>query len=181
MNSKHLCCMRPALLAFLGLFSFAGGVLSTLHWEFVILGVICVTAAWWHFLRERRQLRAGAAQMRNQRVTRAILIFATLVIVGMLGTSIYPLMVRGANTPVSAASGAPHVTSITLPVSGMDCAICAISIKASLHRLAGVGQVEVNVPQGTVRVSYDPAKVKPERLVAAIDSTGYTASLPTSQ
>lgn len=175
------CCVGPALLAFLGVFGFAGGFFSKFHWEFVILGSIGVTGAWWQFLRERRQLQAVAARMRNERITRAILVFSTLVIVGVLGTSIYPLVVRGASAPVNAASGAPHVTSITLPVSGMDCAMCAIPIKSRLHRIAGVSQVDVNVTQGTVSVNYDSAKVKPEQLVAAIDSTGYKATLPTQQ
>jgi copper chaperone CopZ len=171
------CCVGPALLAFLGLASFGGGYLSRYHWYFLAVGLVGVSLAWLQFGRERRKLHALAAQMRNERVTRGILLFATVVIVAVAALNAYPALARraisnAATLPVQASS------QIVLPVSGMDCALCAVPIKARLKELRGVGDVDVDVAKGTVSVNYDPAKVKPEQLVAAISSTGYKATLP---
>lgn len=172
------CCVGPVLLAFVGVVGFAGGFFSTHHWVFIGVGAAGVVAAWWQFMRERRQLRAVAARMRNEKVTRAILIFSTVVIVAVFGFSTYPQLAQRASMPDAATTAAAGVQSITLPVSGMDCAICAVPIKERLHKLAGVARVDVDVPKGTVSVYYDPVKVEPEQLVATINSTGYKAALP---
>jgi len=173
-----VCCVGPALLAFLGLFGFAGGFFSGYHWYFIAAGVIGVAIAWWQFFREKKHLHALAARMRNEGTTRAILTLATVVIVVVLGFSTYPLLARRASSPASPVATTAAMKSITLPVSGMDCAICAVPIRARLHELAGVDKVDVDVPNGEVSVNYDPSKVKPGQLVAAINSTGYKASLP---
>ncbi|MGH9358771.1 MAG: heavy-metal-associated domain-containing protein [Terriglobia bacterium] len=172
------CCVGPALLTLLGVFSFAGGFFSRYHWEFIAAGAVGVAAAWWQFMRERRQLRAVAVRVRNEGVTRAILVFSTALIVTVFGFSFYPLLLAQRPSVSAAATTATNMEFITLPVSGMDCAICAVPIKERLHELAGVGYVDVNVPKGTVSVNYDPAKVKPEQLVATINATGYKATLP---
>lgn len=172
------CCAGPALMAFLGVFGFAGGFFSRFHWAFIGVGAVGVAAAWWQFRREKRQLRAVAARMRNEAVTRDILIFSTLLIVAVFGFSVYTQLARRASVPAATATTAANMESVTLPVSGMDCAICAVPIKERLHELAGVSHVGVNIPKGTVSVNFDPAKVKPEQLVATINSTGYKATPP---
>lgn len=179
---SSVCCVGPALLAFLGLFGFAGGVFSRYHWYFIAAGVIGVAVAWWQYTREKQQLHALGSRMRNEGTTRAILAFSTGVIVVVLGFAVYPLMarqaVRSASRDSQASVASLNLKSMTIPVSGMDCAMCAYPIKERLHELPGVGKVDVDVPNGKVSVNYDPAKVKPEQLLTAINSTGYKASLP---
>lgn len=172
------CCVGPALLAFVGVVGFAGGFFSRYHWVFIGVGAVGVVTAWWQFARERRQLRAAATRMRNENVTRDILVFSTAVIVAVFGFSTYPRLAQRASVPTAAAAATANMRSITLPVSGMDCPICAVPIKERLHKLAGVADVDVNVPKGTVSVHYDPTRVKPEQLVTTINSTGYKAALP---
>ncbi len=166
----------PALPAFLGLATLAGGFFAKYHWHFIAAGVIGVSAAWWQFRREKRKLRALAAQMRNERVTRTILSLATVLIAAVVALSAYPLLARRATSEVAGGAPAQAASSITIPVSGMDCAFCAVPIKARLKELAGVGKIDVNVAKGTVSVNYDSVKVKPDQLVAAISSTGYKAT-----
>lgn len=172
------CCVGPALLAVLGVFGFAGGFFATYHWYFIAAGAIGVSAAWWQYRREQRKLRAVAARMRNEGVTRAILVFATALIVMVTGLDAYPLLARRPASAVAEASSLKAQSLIVIPTAGMDCAICAVPIKARLKQLPGVSSVDVSVQKATVSVKYDPAKVKPEQLVAAIDSTGYKATLP---
>lgn len=176
---SSICCVGPALLAFVGLFGFAGGVFSRFHWYFIAAGVIGVGVAWWQYTREKKQLHALGSRMRNEGTTRAVLAFSTGIIVVVLAFAVYPLMARQASSPDgSVAATTASLKSMTIPVSGMDCAMCAYPIKARLHQLPGVGKVDVDVPNGKVSVNYDPSRVKPEQLLTAIDSTGYKASLP---
>jgi Cu+-exporting ATPase len=66
----------------------------------------------------------------------------------------------------------------TIPVSGMHCAGCSARIQRTLEELPGVAAANVNLMTGSATVSYDPATVTPEDLIAVIRDTGYGAELP---
>ncbi|MBK5306042.1 MAG: copper-translocating P-type ATPase [Frankiaceae bacterium] len=66
---------------------------------------------------------------------------------------------------------------LDLAVAGMTCASCAARIEKKLNRLDGV-TATVNFATETATVSYDPATVTPDALVATVQATGYTATLP---
>ncbi|NLU79827.1 copper-translocating P-type ATPase [Micromonospora sp. HNM0581] len=71
-------------------------------------------------------------------------------------------------------TAAPHL--IELAIGGMTCASCAARIEKKLNRMDGV-QATVNYATEKATVTYgDP--VTPADLVAAIEKTGYRASLP---
>lgn len=67
---------------------------------------------------------------------------------------------------------APHSVKIRLRVEGMDCASCATKIETALHRLAGVSDVVVSVPTGTVIVTYDRRELE-DRIRDRISGLGY--------
>ncbi len=66
---------------------------------------------------------------------------------------------------------------LTLAVSGMSCASCAARIEKRLNQLDGV-VATVNFATEKATVDF-PDSVAPEDLVAAVEETGYTATLPT--
>jgi Cu+-exporting ATPase len=68
------------------------------------------------------------------------------------------------------------MTSITLGLGGMTCASCAARIEKKLNRIDGV-TAAVNFATERATVTY-PDTVRPEDLVAAVEATGYTATLP---
>ena len=65
-------------------------------------------------------------------------------------------------------------------VQGMDCGGCVIGTRAVLGRLEGVREADATYDaatgKGTAWALYDPAKVTPERMMAAIKELGYTAT-----
>jgi Cu+-exporting ATPase len=67
---------------------------------------------------------------------------------------------------------------ITIPVSGMHCAACQSRVQAALAETPGVADATVNLMLNNATVTYDERTVQPLRLVEAIKSTGYDASLP---
>jgi Cu+-exporting ATPase len=66
---------------------------------------------------------------------------------------------------------------LEMPIVGMTCASCANRVERSLNDLAGV-QASVNYATERATVEFDPAAVRPEDLVEAVEATGYEAVLP---
>jgi P-type Cu+ transporter len=66
---------------------------------------------------------------------------------------------------------------IELPIQGMTCASCASRIERKLNKLDGVNAT-VNYATEKARVEYDPAALTPAALVEAVESAGYSATLP---
>ena len=61
----------------------------------------------------------------------------------------------------------------TIAIQGMSCGHCVAAVKGALHRLDGVEPREVQI--GTATVAYDPTKITPEQISAAIADEGYAA------
>jgi len=60
----------------------------------------------------------------------------------------------------------------------MTCAACQSFLQKTLQSQPGVEDATVNLMLHNATVSYDPALVNPEQLVAAVRDTGYGAELP---
>jgi Cu+-exporting ATPase len=79
-------------------------------------------------------------------------------------------------TPATDAGTAAAGRTVELAIGGMTCASCAARIEKKLNRMSGV-TATVNFATEKAKVSYQ-ADVSPEDLVATVEETGYTASLP---
>jgi P-type Cu+ transporter len=66
---------------------------------------------------------------------------------------------------------------LDLPITGMTCASCANRIERRLNEIEGV-TASVNYATERATVDFDAAAVAPERLVAAVEEAGYSATLP---
>jgi Cu+-exporting ATPase len=71
---------------------------------------------------------------------------------------------------------APAGTDVELLIGGMTCASCANRIEKKLNKLDGV-TATVNYATEKAKVTYS-AGVTPEDLIATVEKTGYTATLP---
>jgi P-type Cu+ transporter len=72
---------------------------------------------------------------------------------------------------------APTTDRVELPITGMTCASCANRIERKLNKLEGVSAT-VNYATEKAAVEFDPQSVDPAKLIAAVQSAGYDASLP---
>lgn len=72
------------------------------------------------------------------------------------------------------------VEQVVLPVEGMTCASCAVSVKMVLKDLEGVKETKVDVAKGETTVTFTKGKVTTEQLIKAINSTGFTARKPSA-
>jgi Cu+-exporting ATPase len=62
---------------------------------------------------------------------------------------------------------------VTLPVTGMTCANCSLTIERNLKRLGGVESAAVNLATEKASVSYDPSVVNEVDFLALIRDIGY--------
>ncbi|MEA1865350.1 MAG: heavy metal translocating P-type ATPase, partial [Euryarchaeota archaeon] len=68
---------------------------------------------------------------------------------------------------------AEDTRTIELKVAGMTCAMCAKTIEHSIKDLDGTTVAEVNLGNETVRVEYDPERLKLADLEKAVTDVGY--------
>jgi Cu+-exporting ATPase len=62
---------------------------------------------------------------------------------------------------------------VTLPVTGMTCANCALTIERTLSKLEGVDGVNVNFATEQAAISFDPEKIKLKDLTDGVHRAGY--------
>jgi P-type Cu+ transporter len=67
---------------------------------------------------------------------------------------------------------------LRLELDGMTCASCAARIERKLNKLDGV-EATVNYATEEASVSFDPAAVSVQDLIATVEAVGYHAALPT--
>jgi mercuric ion binding protein len=94
-----------------------------------------------------------------------------LMFLGALAVA--PVLATIAATQASAQ--APAIALVVLHVDGMHCATCPITVRTVLRRLEGVSDAAVSPETKTARVTYDSARVTPERMAKAVTDAGYPA------
>ena len=73
-----------------------------------------------------------------------------------------------------------NLKEISLPVTGMTCAMCVNNVERSLRKADGVDEVQVNLATEKAAVQYDASKLQMRDLVLQIEKSGYgvaTASI----
>lgn len=71
-----------------------------------------------------------------------------------------------------------EMRTVTVPVSGMICMVCAGSVKSALNSVHGVQKAEVDLEKHNVTVQYENGKVSVDELTRAINQLGYKAGVP---
>ncbi len=62
---------------------------------------------------------------------------------------------------------------ITLPIVGMTCASCVAHVEGALNNLSGVEKAVVNLGAAKANVEYNPERVSPAQMLAAVADVGY--------
>jgi len=85
-----------------------------------------------------------------------------------------PTVLLLAVSPATAQAPAAAANAV-LRVDRMHCATCSLTVRTVLRRLEGVSAVTVSAAEKTARVTYDPARVTPDRMAQAVTDAGYPA------
>ena len=62
-----------------------------------------------------------------------------------------------------------------LKIQGMHCTSCAMNIDGALEDLPGVQEASTSYARGQLDVSFEPAQVTLEQIIATIETEGFTA------
>ena len=63
--------------------------------------------------------------------------------------------------------------NITIKIQGMTCDHCKAAVEQALNEIDGVQSAEVNLENGTAKVTYDANKVDIDHFTESIDEAGY--------
>lgn len=175
-----MCCLGPVLLVLVGLGSLGfGALLGRYHWWFIGVAMALLTYAWRSYVKETRRCRTEACEMVQGKTTKTVLILASAVVAAFVGLNLYTY--AGHHRTDARPGPAPGLAQVIIPVEGMTCATCELTVASSLKRLPGVHVVKARVTDQMARVDYDPSKVTVEQMLAAINRTGYRARRPEEQ
>ncbi len=111
--------------------------------------------------------------MEGKKMTRNVLVAATLVVMTFVGLNVYTYA-NGSALESTMNAG----TQMTIPVKGMTCATCEMAVKSAVKKLPGIYDVRASARGEIARVAYDPEKTSLDEIIAAINETGYMAEKP---
>lgn len=81
--------------------------------------------------------------------------------------------------PASAQSATTQVavkeTKQTFAIENMYCALCPITVRTAIEKVAGVKSVKVDFEAKTATVVFDPSATTPGAIAAASTNVGYPA------
>ncbi len=70
---------------------------------------------------------------------------------------------------------------VILQVEGMTCENCVKAVNKALENCEGVIEHQVSLAESAAVVAFDPAKINPEKIIAAIEKVGYKAKMPATE
>lgn len=178
--TASVCCLGPVLLVLAGLGSLGfGALIGRYHWWFIGAAIALLTYAWRSYLKEVRRCKAASCEVARGKMTRTVLTLASVVVAVFVGLNLYTYASQSsAARPQAASAVRGSLTSVTIPVEGMTCFTCELTVKSSLKGLAGVRSADAKVKDAAAYVEYDPSQVSVAQLIEAINKTGYKASRP---
>ncbi|WP_245964510.1 heavy metal translocating P-type ATPase [Rufibacter immobilis] len=85
--------------------------------------------------------------------------------------------IKAPQAPVLASEGL--ASQVSMPVTGMTCAACAVSVESMVASTPGVTQANVNFATQTLQVTYHPEQVQVTDMQKALQSVGYDLIIDT--
>jgi len=171
-----VCCLGPVLLVLLGLGSLGfGALIGRYHWWFIGAAVGLLAFAWRSYFNEKRRCDAAHCAMEKGQTTKGSLLLASTVVAVFVGLNVYTYASQGRKSAISTSPSAASLATIKIPIEGMTCFTCELSVESSLKRLSGVESADAKVIDRAAYVRYNPAQVSVEQLITAINRTGYRA------
>lgn len=185
-----LCCIGPLVAVLLGAGGFAASAVFE-KWRPVFLGVtFALLALAWYLTYQKPKAAceegSACATKPVSKWSKIVLWFATaFVLISAAFPSLSSAILRATQTnpdaccaPSAVADENTAVLKVKIP--SMDCAACALNIQSVLKKEAGVVSAQVSFDTKEAVVQYDATILSPEKIIAAIDQTGFKADPTTT-
>lgn len=172
--TASVCCLGPLVLILIGLGGLGfGAIIGKYHWYFIAGAGVLLGFSWKSYFSEKKACEAKQCTMEGKKMTRNILLLASAAVLTFVGLNVYTYA-KSTALESTMKSGA----QMTIPVKGMVCMTCEITVKSAVKKLTGIHEVKASAKDQVVRVSYDPAKTSLDEIISAINGTGFKAERP---
>jgi mercuric ion transport protein len=169
-----LCCITPVLTIAAG----TGSVASTFTWiepfrPYLISSTVFILGfAWVQTFNAKKEDECGCETktsfFNSKKFLGVITIFSILLI---SFPSYSKFLFKGESAIVTPVQDKNK--RVELAVKGMTCASCELHIENEVKKLPGVSFVKASYDQGSTIVEFDEKKVDKNKIIAAINITGY--------
>ena len=173
--SASLCCIVP----FLGIVGGSGSLMSSVSWlepyrPFFIGGTFLFLGfAWYKVIRSPKADECACEKEPSFFQSKKFLGIVSILSFVLISFPSYSRFLMQNQEPGSSVADQEKRMKLTLTVSGMTCASCEHHIESEIIKLAGVSSVKASYEEKSTVVEYDPQKADEEKIIAAIDQTGY--------
>ena len=169
-----LCCIGPIVLAILGL----GGAgifigLETYRPYLIILTVIFLSISFYLTYRKREVICEDGSCIiqRGSKWSKISLWMITLFAVLF---TVFPYINLGTDSMAYDITDS-QLTKVTIPVEGMTCASCNVSVETAINKLDGIRSVKADFESRSAVVIYNEQKISLDKIIDAINTLGYKA------
>lgn len=181
--AASICCIGPLIALLLGTSSLAAAS-SFAQWRPVFLGVTFVLLAGAWYLTYRKPKGGACAEgtvcatKPAAKWNKVMLWIATILVVAL---AMFPLYAGAVarwlhpDKPRASLTDASGLATMKVKIPSMDCDACAANIQRTLLKQNGILDAQVTFKTKEAVVQYDAGKLSPEKVIAAIDDTGFRA------
>lgn len=170
------CCLGPLVLSLLGLSGAAFAQRFEPLRPYLLVVTYGLLGAAFYLTYRRARTTCGprqACQMqRTSRLGKAMLWSAAVVVIL---TSLFPLY--AAALSMASARAGESTAEAVLAVKGMTCGGCVAAVEVQLRRTEGVTAFEVSLERGEAEVTYDPARIDPQKIAESVSKTGFHSTV----
>jgi len=180
--TASLCCITPVLALIAG----TSGMASTFAWLeafrpfFIGLTVLVLGFAWYQKLKSKSQQEIDCACENDVKPSflqsKRFLLFVTLFAGLMLAFPYFSGLFYAQPTKEIIYVPQDNMVDITFTVEGMTCSGCENHIENEVNKLDGIVSVKASYEKSNTTVKYDRTKVTEQRIIKAINNTGYNVS-----
>lgn len=171
------CCLPPLILLGLTLVGIGtsgvvgvSSALGALKWYLLPSAIIGVCFSYWFYFREKRNCSNRSCKMKNEKLTRFMLIISTMAVFGFLAWSLYPYVFYDAAFPVSNDTSSESLAIYS--IEGMTCGGCEIAVEGAIKATGLVDSVRSNFMDSKAYVWYQE-RPNLELIKKAVASVGY--------
>jgi len=174
-----LCCIVP----FVGVIGGSSSLMSSVSWlepfrPFFVGGTFLLLGFAWYRTITTKKDDCGCEEKTSFFHTKKFLGIVTVVSLLLLSFPSYSkyLFQNGNGGDITATTQQEKNKKIILAVDGMTCTSCEAHIETEVKKLSGISSVKASYEKKSATVEYDPKKVDESKIIAAINSTGYTVN-----
>ena len=167
--------MGPLLLVVVGMSGVLGlgALFSRYHWWFVGGAALLLGWAWRMYFKERAQCEDQHCEMKGKQQAKITLTIATVLVASFAALNGYTYLRAGTASLPPSSQSPLNLARLTLPVEGMTCLTCELTVRTALKKVPGVADASASVAGKSVTVEYDPLQVTVSQLKERIRQSGY--------